>query len=330
MVFSTPIFLFVFLPVVLLLYYLPRRSGHFTRNFILLVFSLFFYAWGEPVHVALMLLSILMNWGFGLLVRGNRGTAKGKAAVALAVLYNMGMLFVFKYLNFVADNLGWLLHTQFSIPKIALPIGISFYSFQALSYVIDVYRGHGEAQRNPMNVGLYIALFPQLIAGPIVRYETVALQIRERRECWDDFTSGVCRFIVGFAKKLILANQFGYLADTIFEWKMGMSVGMAWLGALAYTLQIYFDFSGYSCMAIGLGRMFGFHFLENFDHPYVSRSITEFWRRWHISLGTWFRDYVYFPMGGSRVKTKSRLVFNLFVVWMLTGIWHGANWTFVA
>ena len=330
MVFSTPIFLFAFLPIVLALYYLTPRGHHAARNFILLVFSLFFYAWGEPVHVLLMMLSILMNWGFGWMVSGRRGTPAGKGAVALAVVYNMGMLFVFKYLNFAADNLGVLLHTHFDLPIIALPIGISFYSFQALSYVIDVYRGHGEAQRNPMNVGLYIALFPQLIAGPIVRYETVALQIRERRENWDDFTSGVCRFIAGFAKKLILANQFGYLADTIFEWHADLSVGMAWLGALAYTFQIYFDFSGYSCMAIGLGRMFGFHFLENFDHPYVSRSITEFWRRWHISLGTWFRDYVYFPMGGSRVDTKRRLVFNLFIVWMLTGIWHGANWTFVA
>jgi len=330
MIFSTPIFLFIFLPVVLLLYHLVGRGGHAARNFILLAASLLFYAWGEPVHVFLMMLSIAVNWTFGLLVRGRQGTRTGKSVVAMAVAYNMGMLFVFKYLNFAADNLGWLLHMPLPLPEIALPIGISFYSFQALSYVIDVYRGRGEARRNPMDVGLYIALFPQLIAGPIVRYETVALQIRGRRETWEDFNSGISRFIVGFAKKLILANQFGYLADTVFEWQTGMSVGMAWLGALAYTFQIYFDFSGYSDMAIGLGRMFGFHFLENFDHPYVSRSITEFWRRWHISLGTWFRDYVYFPLGGSRVDTKRRLIFNLFVVWMLTGIWHGANWTFVA
>lgn len=217
------------------------------------------------------------------------------------------------------------------MPKITLPIGISFFTFQAISYVVDVYRGHGAAQENPVNIGLYIAFFPQLIAGPIVRYETVANQMLHRKESFDKFSQGVCRFIIGMAKKMILANQMGRLADIAFGMKnTSLSTAMAWMGALAYTFQILFDFSGYSDMAIGLGKMFGFDFLENFDYPYISKSITEFWRRWHISLGTWFRDYLYIPLGGNRVKTKARLIFNLFVVWLCTGLWHGANWTFIA
>ena len=329
MVFSSPIFLFIFLPVVLILYFAPGFLGRAYRNILLLVASLFFYAWGEPVTVFLMVLSIFANWGFGLLVHRRDILFGGKVAVFLAVAYNIGLLFVFKYLSFTLANLGWLLSTDFAVVKIALPIGISFYSFQALSYVIDVYRSKEPVQQNPLNVGLYIALFPQLIAGPIVRYETVAHAIQERRENLDDFTRGICRFILGLAKKVILANQMAVVADMAFAKTANLSVATAWLGALAYGFQIYFDFSGYSDMAIGLGRLFGFHFLENFNHPYAARSITDFWRRWHMSLSTWFRDYVYFPMGGSRVKTKSRLVFNLFVVWMLTGIWHGANWTFI-
>lgn len=329
MVFSTPIFLFILLPVVLALYYAPYCGGRMYRNVLLFGASILFYAWGEPVVVFLMLLSIVVNWGIGLLIHRPRGILRGKMAVALAVVYNMGILFIFKYLVFTLTNLGLLFHTQFIVLHVALPIGISFYSFQALSYVIDVYRGTGATQRDPLNVGLYIAFFPQLIAGPIVRYETIAQEILGRRENLDDFSRGVGRFIMGLAKKLVLANQMAVVADMAFAKSGEMSVATAWLGALAYAFQIYFDFSGYSDMAIGLGRMFGFHFLENFNHPYAARSITDFWRRWHISLSTWFRDYVYFPMGGSRVSTRTRLVFNLFVVWMLTGIWHGANWTFV-
>lgn len=329
MVFSTPIFLFLFLPAVLTLYYAFYRAGRMYHNVVLFSASILFYAWGEPVVVFLMLLSIMVNWGIGLLIHRPSGIIRGKIAVALAVIYNMGILFVFKYLVFALANLGLLFNTQFAVLHVALPIGISFYSFQALSYVIDIYRGTGATQRDPLNVGLYIAFFPQLIAGPIVRYETIAKEILGRRENLDDFSQGVCRFVVGLAKKLVLANQMAVVADMAFAESGKMSVATAWLGAVAYAFQIYFDFSGYSDMAIGLGRMFGFHFLENFNHPYVARSITEFWRRWHISLSTWFRDYVYFPMGGSRVETKTRLVFNLFVVWMLTGIWHGANWTFV-
>ncbi len=329
MVFSSPVFLFIFLPVVLLLYFAPGCGGRAYRNILLLAASLVFYAWGEPVTVFLMLCSIFVNWGAGLLVHRRDLPIGGKVAVALAVVYNMGLLFIFKYLSFTLANLGLLFHTDVVTLHIALPIGISFYSFQALSYVIDVYRSKEPVQHNPLNVGLYIALFPQLIAGPIVRYETVAHGIQDRRENLDDFTRGICRFIMGLAKKMILANQMAVVADMAFSGSGTLSVATAWLGAIAYGFQIYFDFSGYSDMAIGLGRIFGFHFLENFNHPYAARSITDFWRRWHMSLSTWFRDYVYFPMGGSRVKTKSRLIFNLFVVWMLTGIWHGANWTFL-
>ncbi len=279
-----------------------------------------------------MLLSIFANWFFGLMVEKFRGSKKGSFTVlSIMVLFNLSIIFVFKYLMFTLATSNRFLGTSFAIPKITLPIGISFFTFQAISYVVDVYRGHGAAQKNPVNVGLYIAFFPQLIAGPIVRYETVAEQIVNRRESFDKFSQGVCRFIIGMAKKMILANNMGRLADLAFATENeSLSVLMVWLGAFAYTFQILFDFSGYSDMAIGLGKMFGFEFLENFDFPYISSSITEFWRRWHISLGTWFRDYLYIPLGGSRVKSKARLIFNLFVVWACTGLWHGANWTFIA
>lgn len=329
MVFSTTTFLFLFLPCVLILYYIPFiRKRRALSNFILTASSIFFYAWGEPVYVLIMLMSILVNWFFGLLVKNQKDEKKAKAVVALSAVFNISILFVFKYLTFVLRNINLLLNKNLNTLEIALPIGISFFTFQAMSYVIDVYRGKGEAQKNPLNVALYISFFPQLIAGPIVRYETVAKEIVSRKETFDDFSSGAYRFMTGLAKKVILANNLAGIADMAFS-NGNSSVVMAWAGAIAYTLQIYFDFSGYSEMAIGLGRMFGFHFLENFDYPYVSKSITEFWRRWHMSLGTWFRDYVYFPLGGSRVEKKSRLVFNLFVTWALTGIWHGANWTFL-
>lgn len=329
MVFSTNTFLFLFLPAVLIAYYIPFvRKRRKLNNFILTAASIFFYAWGEPVYVLLMLFSILMNWAFGLIVSKNSGTKKAKIAVALSAVINISILFVFKYLTFILKNFNLIFNKNIDTLEIALPIGISFFTFQAMSYVIDVYRGRGSAQKNPLNVALYISFFPQLIAGPIVRYETVAEEIMNRRETFDDFSSGAYRFAVGLCKKVILANNLAAVADLAFASEKP-SVVMAWTGAIAYTLQIYFDFSGYSEMAIGLGRMFGFHFLENFNYPYISKSITDFWRRWHMSLGTWFRDYVYIPLGGSRVDTKARLVFNLFVTWALTGIWHGANWTFL-
>lgn len=330
MVFTSVTFLYVFLPVTLILYYLiPGRKW---KNFILLVLSLLFYAWGEPVFVLVMLLSIMMNWLFGVIVSAVRekNDHGARMTVFLAAVFNLTVIFMFKYLNFAVDNLNYILHTQISVPEIALPVGISFFTFQALSYVIDIYRGNGKAQKNPMNVGLYISFFPQLIAGPIVRYETVAEQMENRKESFSKFSEGVLFFVRGFCKKVLLANNMAIVADKAFGMNPGeLSTAFAWLGALAYTFQIFFDFSGYSEMAIGLGKMFGFEFLPNFNYPYISRSISEFWRRWHISLGTWFRDYVYFPLGGSRVKSRARLVFNLFVVWGLTGVWHGASWNFI-
>ncbi|MDR0520026.1 MAG: MBOAT family protein [Clostridiales Family XIII bacterium] len=329
MLFSSLIFIALFLPAVILLYYLPLRKTRIGQNVLLLLASLFFYAWGEPKFVLVMMLSIICNWAFGLLAHGRRGKG-GRAVIAGTVAFNIGIFFIFKYLNFAVENTNALFGTQLTVPGIALPIGISFFTFQAMSYVFDVYRGTADVQKNPMNVGLYISFFPQLIAGPIVRYQTIADQIKGRRETWDDFSAGVTRFITGFAKKILIANNMALLADRAFDASAAgvNTVLFAWLGALAYTLQIYYDFSGYSDMAIGLGRMFGFHFLENFNYPYISRSTTEFWRRWHMSLGQWFRDYVYFPLGGSRVG-KGRLVLNLLVVWGLTGVWHGANWTFI-
>ena len=326
--FSSLPFLIVFLPVVLFGYFVVLRKWRVAQNVFLLLASLVFYAWGEPKFVFVMIGSILFNWLMGLLIDRCRDKKAAKALVALDVAGNLGLLFVFKYLMFTLNNINSLFGTSLTVPTITLPIGISFFTFQAMSYVLDVYRGDGKVQKNPLYVGLYISLFPQLIAGPIVRYQTVAEEIENRRETWTDFSDGVVRFMVGFLKRVLLANTMGLIADGIFDSAEPVSAAASWLGLIAYTLQIYYDFAGYSDMGIGLGRMFGFHFLENFDYPYISTSITEFWRRWHISLGTWFRDYVYIPLGGSRVK-KPRLVFNLFVVWALTGIWHGANWTFV-
>lgn len=330
MVFSSATFLFLLLPAVLILYYNPVFKSLTFRNAVLIFSSIFFYAWGEPFFVLLMLASIMLNWLFGLGVAKYKknNVSKAKLCVAISVVVNLGMMFVFKYLTFTLENINALFGTDVNTLNIALPIGISFFTFQAMSYVIDVYRGNGMVQKNPFNVALYISFFPQLIAGPIVRYQTIAEQINFRMENFDDFSDGVYRFMLGFVKKVLIANNVAAVADEVFGTD-GVSVSTAWIGAIAYTLQIFFDFSGYSEMAIGLGKMFGFHFLENFDYPYISKSVSEFWRRWHISLGTWFRDYVYFPLGGSRVKKKSRLVFNLFVVWLLTGVWHGANWTFV-
>ena len=324
MVFSSATFLFLFLPLTLLIYYNPLVRGRTFRNAFLFVASIAFYAWGEPLYVLLMLASILVNWLFGLAIRAGKN---GSVVVALAAVFNLSVLFVFKYLDFAITNCNNLLGLTLPLAGLELPIGISFYTFQALSYVIDVKRKPALAQKNLLHVGLYIACFPQLIAGPIVRYETVAEQIVSRRENWMDFSKGLRRFLWGLAKKVILANNLAKTADLAFDGGV-LTTGLAWLGMSAYALQIYFDFSGYSDMAIGLGRMFGFRFNENFNYPYAARSVTDFWRRWHISLSSWFRDYVYIPLGGNRVR-PARHLFNLFVVWLLTGLWHGANWTFI-
>lgn len=330
MLFSSSTFLFVFLPVVLLLYYVFFRGNRPAQNGCLLLASLFFYAWGEPRFVLVMMLSIGANHFFGRWASLCRRRGQPvKPAVCTAVLCNLGLLFLFKYLGFTVRSLN-ALGAGLPVPAIALPIGISFFTFQAISYVLDVARGDAGAQRSLVRSGLYISLFPQLIAGPIVRYATIAAQLDGRRETWKDFSEGLCRFVTGLGKKVLLANQLAAVADTSFGLTgPGLGAPMAWLGAVCYTLQIYYDFSGYSDMAIGLGCMFGFHFLENFNYPYAARSITDFWRRWHISLSTWFRDYLYIPLGGSRTATKRKALRNLFVVWLLTGIWHGANWTFV-
>jgi len=326
MVFSDPVFLFFFLPAVILLTKLSPKS---LRNPVLLFFSLLFYAWGEPVYILLMLAVIVINYLAGLrLLRFPADTAPGRRrlTLTLAIVLDLAILGVFKYTGFFAELLNTAAGLRLPVPQIVLPIGISFYIFQSMSYVIDVYRGDAEAQRNILSFGTYVALFPQLIAGPIVRYRDVALQLADREETVGLFAGGSVKFVYGLAKKVLLANQMGLLAD-----RMLLSEGgtlSAWVGMAAYTLQIYFDFSGYSDMAIGLGRMFGFRFLKNFDYPYISQSITEFWRRWHMSLSSWFREYVYIPLGGNR-KGLFRQCLNLLIVWLLTGLWHGASLNFV-
>ena len=329
MLFSSTVFIFVFLPTVLLGYFLIFRKTN-IRNYWLLAASLVFYAWGEPVYVFLMLASVLGNYLLGFAIHYAQRKCARDIWLIITVILNLGALFYFKYLNFVVENLNLLFGLNITIQKLSLPIGISFFTFQAMSYVIDVYRKTAEVQRNPFYLALYISFFPQLIAGPIVRYNTIARQIHQRTVTLDKFQSGVIRFIQGFSKKIILSNMMALTSERVFSLAASgeLSVGLAWLGALAYTFQIFFDFSGYSDMAIGLGRMFGFEFEENFRYPYLSKSVSEFWNRWHISLGQWFRDYVYFPLGGSRVS-KRKLLRNLFVVWMLTGIWHGAAWQFI-
>jgi D-alanyl-lipoteichoic acid acyltransferase DltB (MBOAT superfamily) len=328
MVFSSSVFLFLFLPLVLIGYFNPILKGRRFKNCFLLLASLGFYAWGEPFFVLVMLASIGVNWLLGILIaRHERGLRK--VFLVIAVAYDVSLLFVFKYVSFITRTIGLLWHDDSISVNIALPIGISFFTFQIMSYIFDVYYKKAPVQKNYSNVALYIALFPQLIAGPIVRYQTVAEEITSRKETPEDFTRGFSRFILGLGKKLLVANYAGYIADRIFALKGDMSILSAWLGVIAYTLQIFFDFSAYSDMAIGLGRIFGFHFLENFNYPYMAKSITDFWRRWHISLSTWFRDYVYIPMGGNRVS-KGRQIYNLLALWLLTGLWHGANWTFIA
>ena len=331
MVFSSSVFLFLFLPMLLIVYFLPVKKFIDTRkyrNFILLLASIFFYWWGDSTFVFIMLFSIAVNWWLGLRIDKDRKNKK--KYVTAATVYDLGILFIFKYLGFFTFNIAQLIGNDSIIVELALPIGISFFTFQMLSYVLDVANDTAKCQKSFFDVALYIVMFPQLIAGPIVRYETVANEIQNREENFDEFSEGMCRFIKGLAKKVILANNFAVLADLVFDGVINeISVVTAWIGALAYTLQIFYDFSGYSDMAIGLGKIFGFHFLENFNFPYVSKSISEFWRRWHISMGTFFRDYVYIPLGGSRVDKEWKVYRNLFVVWLLTGIWHGANWTFI-
>ena len=330
MLFSSGIFLFWFLPITVAIYYLlPHRI---LKNSWLFFVSIFFYGYGEPLFVLLMLSSIGFNYLMGLGIYCFQSSKKKQRLILLfMVIGNLSLFYVFKYLDFSILNVNALLGTSYPLKKITLPIGISFFTFQAMSYVLDIYRNPKEnpVQKNPFLVGLYVSLFPQLIAGPIVRYETVAKEMKERHENWSDFSEGTVRFLVGFLKKVLLANNMAIIADVAFSSPtsdLGMS--FAGLGAICYTLHISFDFSGYSDMAIGLGKIFGFHFLENFNYPYAATSITDFWRRWHISLSSWFRDYVYIPLGGNRVG-KTRQFVNLFVVWLLTGIWHGANWTFI-
>ena len=329
MVFSSLLFTFFFLPAVLILYFLAKKE---YRNYILLAASLLFYAYGEPKFVLVMIATILVNYVLALLISRYETRSKGaRLFLAVAVIADIGLLFVYKYLMFTLTTINRLFHTMYAA-EIALPIGISFFTFQAMSYVIDVYRGTTAVQKNPFYVALYIAFFPQLIAGPIVRYNTIAEQI-ENRQCTPElFADGARRFLLGFGKKVVLANNLSVLSSAVFrrtDLMLDVPLPRLWLGAIAYSLQIYYDFSGYSDMAIGLGKLFGFRFEENFRYPYICASVTDFWRRWHISLSTWFRDYVYIPLGGSRVSVPKQIR-NLFVVWALTGTWHGANWTFIA
>lgn len=331
MVFSSLFFLFLFLPIVLILYF---SVGNKYRNAILLSASLFFYAWGEFGYVLLMIFSIFLNWIFGMLIDGARSApTKRKLYLTIGVILNLLPLLFFKYGNFVVDNFNGLLATlggaSISITAIHLPIGISFFTFQAISYIVDVYRNTATVQKRPVNLALYISLFPQLIAGPIVRYHDIAKEIVNRRVTLSDFQYGVFRFITGLGKKIFIANNLGAVADNIYHLQVEtLPATLLWLGMLTYMLQIYYDFSAYSDMAIGLGRMFGFHFLENFKYPYCAVSIQDFWRRWHISLSSWFKDYLYIPLGGNR-KGTGRTYLNLIIVFFLCGLWHGASWTFV-
>ena len=324
MVFSSLNFMYLFLPVCLLLYFILRSIK--ARNYLLLAMSLLFYAWGEPKWIILMMVTTLIDYGAGLLVDKYRGQKLAKWALAGSVVITLSFLAVFKYLGFFNQNLNQIFGAELPTQIFNLPIGISFYTFQAITYVVDVYRGKAQVQRSYANLLLYVALFPQLIAGPIVRYTDIAAQLENRETTLPGFSKGITRFVTGLGKKVLLANIAGQVATSLIGGDLSQaSVLGAWLGIFAYTFQIYFDFSGYSDMAIGLGHMFGFTYVENFNYPYISKSITEFWRRWHISLSTFFRDYVYIPLGGNR-RHQLR---NMFIVWALTGLWHGASWNFV-
>lgn len=329
MLFSSNLFLFGFLPFVLVVYFLfLAKAPLMWRNGFLFLASLFFYAWGEPIYVFLLLGVIFANWLFALWL-----TKARSLGLVIALCFNIGLLFSLKYVAFFIATLNQVTGWQLNVPEQTLPIGLSFFLFQAISYVVDVHRGLCQAAKNPCEVGLYLAFFPQLAAGPIVRYNSIAAQIKMRHHCWQDISAGLCRFLVGLGAKVLLADQLTDVVDKAFALAAGqrtdLAILMAWLGAIAFMLQIYFDFVGYSHMAIGLARVFGFYLPENFRQPYSASSITDFWRRWHISLSSWLRDYIYIPLGGSRVGGKSRLAFNLLIVWLVSGFWHGANWTYV-
>lgn len=326
MLFSTPIFLFLFLPLVIIGYYVLRDS---LRIYFLMLASLFFYAWGEPRYIIVMLISITVNYlmGLALHISANQKKAIRLTLLIIAIAGNVGILFYFKYLDFALENINLIFGTGFVSRNIIMPIGISFFTFQGMSYIIDLYKGKVEVQKNPAIVAFYISFFPQLIAGPIVRYIDIKEQIYNRTETLEKFVSGAKRFIIGLAKKVIIANSVGYVADTIFATSATDNTAMsAWIAIICYTFQIFFDFSGYSDMAIGLAKMFGFEFKENFNYPYISKSVTEFWRRWHISLSSWFRDYLYIPLGGNRT---GNVYVNLIIVFLVTGLWHGASWNFI-
>jgi len=324
MVFSSLIFLFCFLPIFLVCYFIPKNRK--VRNIVLLLFSLAFYGYGEPIYLIFMILSIIVNF---ILAKFMDKSNNRKIWLVLAVVFDLGLLFFFKYSNFFINNINNFFNFNIKFLSISLPIGISFYTFQSLTYIIDVYRKKTPVQDSIINLGCYISAFPQLIAGPIVRYSTVNEELNERKENVEDFAIGIRRFIIGLAKKAIIANEMAYVADSIFASSLTEAgfIGI-FIGAICYALQLYYDFSGYSDMAIGLGRMLGFHYLENFNYPYIAKSITDYWRRWHISLSSFFRDYVYIPLGGNRCSIP-RNIFNIMVVWLLTGFWHGADWNFI-
>ena len=326
MLFSSMTFVFMFLPIVCSIYLLARKD---LQNYILLIASILFYAWGEPRYLAIMILTILVNYVGANYISRSRNTTHRLLLLWATVLVDLGFLFYFKYFNFVMENLNAVFSMDIKFIDVIMPIGISFYTFQAMSYVIDVYRNDVKAQKDVYKLALYITLFPQLVAGPIVKYHDVDEQISNRDVTFDKVAYGVKRFIIGLAKKMLLANTFGAVADKIFNQPVeAFDAITAWVGAIAYSLQLFYDFSGYSDMAIGLGAVFGFKFLENFNYPYISKSITEFWRRWHISLSTWFKEYLYIPLGGNRVS-PIRNYFNLFIVFLATGFWHGASWNFI-
>lgn len=329
MVFSSLTFLYIFLPVTLVIYYIVPKQ---LRNLFILISGLFFYAWGEPIYVFVLIASTMIDYFAGLVIykAGDRQALR-KLALIVSMVMNLSLLGFFKYSNFIIENINNIFGTHYGSPTSLLPIGISFFTFQSMSYTIDLYRKNISVQKNPITFAAFVTLFPQIVAGPIVRYEDVAAELNERVIDIDLIWDGILRFAVGLGKKVLIANNIGVVWTNVKAMDLSeLPVATAWLGIAAYTLQIYFDFSGYSDMAIGLGRMFGFRIRENFNYPYISRSVSEFWRRWHISLGSWFRDYLYIPLGGSRVKSRGRLIFNLFVVWFSTGLWHGANWTFIA
>ena len=325
MVFSSAPFLYYFLPIFFVLYFaMPKKA----RNAVLLLASLVFYFYGEKGYVILLVFSSVMDYTISMLIERWRGTKKAKAALLVSVIGNLLILSFFKYSDFIIGNVNVLLGADIPLLRVHLPLGISFYTFQTMSYTIDVYRGQAKPQRNPVDFAAYVTMFPQLVAGPIVRYQTVAGQLTDRRHTWEDFSAGAVRFVIGLGKKVIIADTLGQLNATALA-AADKSVLFYWLVIIAFTLQVYFDFSAYSDMAIGLGRIIGFRFLENFNYPFISKSVSEFWQRWHISMGTWFREYIYVPLGGNRVS-KLKWVRNIAVVWFVTGLWHGAAWNFIA